>query len=251
MSIIAVASPIADQGQTTTAVSLAGALVQQGLSVILADLDPRNKLADYFGEKASPGLTFFDLFSSGTPNTDSAETVPAASGVDGIALIPAGTDLATSVQAIGAQEGKGLIVSRFLSSLEAASDPIVINCPQDLGILMVNALAASDTLVIPIGADALQDESLGALLQFAQMVENSKQRQLKKLLVLTRYQGTPEEAESVLAEMKDTHGELVWPGFVPADDNIATAGEKGLPVVEVDPQTPAAIAFRQIIGEIA
>ena len=140
-------------GKTTTAVSLGGLLAEQGQRVLLLDLDPQGSLTSYFRRNPDDVEdSVYSLFAARANDNDSRlpETLLKDTGVAGLSLMPASTAMATLDRQLGARGGMGLVISQALVRLQAQFDYVLMDCPPMLGVLMVNALAACERLLIPV-----------------------------------------------------------------------------------------------------
>ncbi|MFM7274419.1 MAG: ParA family protein, partial [Gammaproteobacteria bacterium] len=164
MEVWAVANQKGGVGKTTTVVSCAGLLAESGKRVLVVDLDPQGSLSAYFRlEPERLKASTYELFR--TPRLPSREALlgmlqPAGGPGSGIALFPAGSSLATVERRFRAEEGVGLRVSRALQSLRADFDHVLIDTPPVLGVLMINALAAAERLLLPVQTDYLAIKGL-------------------------------------------------------------------------------------------
>lgn len=157
MKVWTIANQKGGVGKTTTVASLAGTLAKRGQRVLMIDTDPHASLGYYLGidSEEVPG-SLYDLFLA-HKNLDTSlvkqHAVPTS--VEGVDLLAATMALATLDRALGHQEGMGLVLRNILKSVEDDYDVALVDCPPVLGVLMVNALAASQHIVIPVQTEFL------------------------------------------------------------------------------------------------
>jgi chromosome partitioning protein len=140
-------------GKTTTVVTLGGLLAQQGKRVLLLDLDPQGSMTSYFRlDPDGSERSVYSLFEACANHTrvESLEMLLHDTGVKGLFLLPASTAMATLDRQLGTREGMGLVIKQTLARLESQFDYVLMDCPPMLGVLMVNALAACQRLLIPV-----------------------------------------------------------------------------------------------------
>jgi len=227
MRIWAVANQKGGVGKTTTTLCLGRCLAEHGGDVLLIDLDPHASLTRAFGIAAEPAPAgSHDLFANQGRDVLSLVRKTAVPGLHIIAAQPA---LATLERRGASQPGLGLALGRALHDVAGQFNHALLDCPPTLGLLMVNALAAADRLVVPTQTDPLALHGLRDMLRTADMVERSRRRPLLRQIIPTLYDRRTRVAVQSLDELRERHGERVWPGVVPTDtrlrDATALAGE--------------------------
>ena len=150
MKVWTVANQKGGVGKTTTVASLAGAIAKRGQRVLMIDTDPHASLGYYLGidSEEVPG-SLYDVFVNHQTLTKELvlqNVIPTQ--IEGLDIIPANMALATLDRSLGHQEGMGLVLRNLLSLVEEQYDVAIIDCPPVLGVLMVNALAASEHIII-------------------------------------------------------------------------------------------------------
>ncbi len=217
-------------GKTTSAVSLAGIAASGGSRVLLIDLDPHGSLTSYFRlDPDTQENSVFTLFSERKSLshgfvTDLIFETPYAR----IHLLPASTALATlERQSIGG--GMGLVLSKALAIIKEDYDTVVIDCPPQLGVLMVNALAACDELIIPVQTEFLAIKGLERILHTLQMLSRSRKRELSYIVVPTMYDRRTQASVGSLRSIRNDYGDHVWPGKIPIDTKFRDASKAGIP----------------------
>ncbi|MGD8430147.1 MAG: ParA family protein, partial [Ectothiorhodospiraceae bacterium] len=209
-------------GKTTTVVSLGGLCALKGQRTLLVDLDPHGSLTSYFGyDPESPEPSVYDLFrdDAAGPTDDMLRDT----GVDGLSVLPASTALATLDRQLGARQGKGLVIQRALQALEGRFDAVFLDCPPMLGVLMVNALAACQRLVVPVQTEFLALKGLERMVHTLRMIQQSRGRELSFLIVPTMFdQRTRASVESMEA-LRERYPENLWSGVIPEDTQFREA----------------------------
>lgn len=221
MQTWAVANQKGGVGKTTTTLCLSRALAEAGHRVLAIDLDPHASLSHAFGVPAEPPARgSYEVF---TEAGATLEQLARATPVDGLHVCPAQPALATLERRGATQAGLGLALGRALQAAQAHWDYVLLDCPPTLGLLMVNALAAADRLVAPTQTDPLALHGLRDMLRTAQMVERSRRRPLPYAVVPTLHDRRTKSGAQCLHELREAHGERVWPGAVPVDTRLRDA----------------------------
>ncbi|SEO56947.1 ParA family protein [Aquisalimonas asiatica] len=243
----AIANQKGGVGKTTTAVSMAGLLSNQGERVLLVDLDPHGSMTAYFGydpDDISPSV--YDLFN----DTVDASDVPMMlrdTGVENIKLLPASSALATLDRQLGARHGKGLVVRNTVQALGDRFGTVCIDCPPMLGVLMVNALAACDDLLVPVQTEFLAIKGLERMIHTLEMIQRSRQRELPYQIIPTMFDRRTRESVEALQELRQRYGDRVWDGAIPEDTRFREASRNRLPLTVAQPWSRGSQAYRKLL----
>lgn len=217
----AIANQKGGVGKTTTSLCLARGLATAGHRVLLLDLDPHASLTRAFEVPSDPPPSgTHDLF-----NGSGAGLLELARYTDipDLQLVAAQPALATLERRGATQPGLGLALGRALHSVRDVYDYVLMDCPPTLGLLMVNALAAADRLIVPTQTDPLALHGLADMLRTAEMVERSRRRPLPRHVLPTLFDRRTRTGVASLYELQDRYGERVWPYAVPMDTRLRDA----------------------------
>ncbi|MCC5857881.1 MAG: ParA family protein [Ectothiorhodospiraceae bacterium] len=250
MKVWAVSNQKGGVGKTTTAVSLAGLLANRGSRVLLVDMDPHGSMTAYFGfdpESVSPGV--YELFRD---DFDAARLpeLPRDTRVDGISLLPACTALATLDRQLGARHGKGLVLHRAVRQLADRFDVVCIDCPPMLGVLMINALAACDELLVPVQTEFLALKGLERMIRTLDMVQKSRARELPYRIVPTLFDRRTRASVDTLRELRSRYPDRVWDGAIPVDTQFREASRLGVPLTVLHPWSRGSQAYRKLLQNL-
>ena len=179
MIVWSIANQKGGVGKTTTTITLAGLLSKQGKRVLLVDTDPHGSLTTYLGyDSDSVPSSLFDLFQLKDFTEQSVMPLVMRSDIEGIDLIPAHMSLATLDRVMGNRSGMGLILKRALLAIKEHYDYVLIDCPPILGVMMVNALAASDRILIPVQTEFLAMKGLERMVRTLAIMQKSRNKSL-------------------------------------------------------------------------
>ena len=250
MRIWTVANQKGGVGKTTLVTSLAGLLAQRGSSVLMVDLDPHGSLSAYFGydpETVEPNL--YELFRQQGRGIE-AERMTVATSVAGLHLLPASTSLATLDRQLGSRKGMGLVIRRGLRAMADRFDYTLLDCPPMLGVLMVNALAACDHLIIPVQTEFLALKGLERMTHTLEMIERSRPRPLPYTIVPTLYDRRTRAATRALEDLQQRYRGTVWPGVIPEDTRFREASREGMPLTVLQPWCRGSMAHRKLLEHL-
>jgi len=217
-------------GKTTTTVSLAGLLSERNKRVLLVDTDPHSSLTTYLNFDADEvPASLFDLFQLTDVTRNSVRPIILNTQFKNIDIIPAHMSLATLDRVMGNRGGMGLVLKKALNSLTDDYDYVLIDCPPILGVMMVNALAASDRILIPVQTEFLAMKGLERMMRTLQIMQKSRTSGFRVTIVPTMYDKRTRASLQTLQELKVRFPEQIWASAVPIDTKFRDASIKHMP----------------------
>ncbi|MDN3697865.1 MULTISPECIES: ParA family protein [Vibrio] len=248
MIVWSVANQKGGVGKTTTTVTLAGLLSKQGHRVLLVDTDPHASLTTYLGfDSDAVPASLFELFQLKEFTKQSVEPLILKTEVEGIDIIPAHMSLATLDRVMGNRGGMGLILKRALASIENEYDYVLIDCPPILGVMMVNALAASDRILIPVQTEFLAMKGLERMVRTLAIMQKSRNTPFKVTVVPTMYDKRTRASLQTLTQLKQDYPDQVWNSAVPIDTKFRDASLKRLPASHFASGSRGVFAYKQLL----
>jgi len=237
-------------GKTTTVVTLGALLAEQGNRVLVIDLDPHGSLTSYFGlDPDTTQASVADLFEL-SGNTSPFANRLSATKVPNLFLLPASTRQATLDRRLANQASMGLILQRCLSSWGGQFDHVLLDCPPTLGVLMVNALAACDRILIPVQTDFLAMQGLRRMRHTLDMVAHSMSIVPCQKIIPTFYDHRTRASQIALADLQRAFPNDLWTSFIPVDTKFRDASRRGLPLSMMAPNTHGVRAYRALLQQL-
>ena len=245
MRIIAVANQKGGSSKTTVSVNLAAGLVYHGKRVLLVDIDPQANASQWLGIHDT-GKGLLDVFIGNGNLADIIRNTPF--GVD---VIPSSTWMIQSEKLLHGEVGAETILRRKLKSLDDKWDYILIDCPPNLGILVINALVAAQEVIVPVLAQILSVVGLSQLLETLEVVKDRINPNIRISGIVTcRYDARTRHSQEVMEILKDRFGDLVCKTVIRENIRIAEAPSFSQPVSVYDPHSRGTEDFRQLAKEI-
>jgi chromosome partitioning protein len=244
-NIIAVLNQKGGVGKTTTAINLAAYLAKDGHSVLLADLDPQGNSTSGLGlDKQQLGSTLYDvLFSRAAADQTIQKISPK------LFILPSNANLAGAEVEMVNLPGRELLLRGFLGGL--SYDYILIDCPPSLGLLTINALAAANSVLIPVQAEYYALEGLSQLLNVIQQVRQALNPGLDILGVLiTLYDSRNSLSAQVKKELENYFAAKLFTTVVPRNVRLAEAPSFGKTIAEHDKWSKGARAYKALAREV-
>lgn len=252
MRVWAVANQKGGVGKTTTTVALGGLLAAWGMRTMMIDVDPHGSLTSYFRyDPDALDESSYNLFRAVAEKRDPQPTeLIYQTGTEGLDLIPASVSLATLDRQSGRLEGMGLVLKRSVEKLRDEYDFVLIDCPPVLGVLLINALAACDHLVVPVQTEFLAIKGLERMQHTLEMIGRSRARPLSYTVVPTFYDRRTRASLDSLAVLRRNHDSNLWDGAVPIDTRLREASRAGLPPAVFDPRSRAVQAYTELLEQL-
>lgn len=246
--ILAIANQKGGVGKTTSAVSLSYDLSVLGYRVLLVDFDPQGSASSGLGlELPEEGEDLFDFFFGRISLADIIRKSP----IENVWVAPASRDLVGIEIELGKVPGRELILKSGLASIKSQWDVILIDCPPSSGLLTLNALGASEKVIIPLQAEYYALEGLTALMRTLEFVRHTFNPGLEILGVfVTMFDTRTNLSEQVEREAKNFFQDVMFESKVPRNIKLSECPSHGLPIGIYDPASSGAKAYRELAIEI-
>ena len=248
--VIAIANQKGGVGKTTTAINLGAAIAVAEARTLVVDLDPQGNASSGLGlaPSADEQVTIYDVLMSGG---DAKAAVRRSVQFPLLDLMPSTRDLVgAEIELVGAMS-RETILRRVLESIRSDYDFILLDCPPSLGLLTLNALTASDSLLIPIQCEFYALEGLSQLLNTVRLVQRALNPQLAiEGVLLTMFDGRLNLARQVAAEAKEYFGDRVYKTSIPRNVRLAEAPSFGQPILRYDVLSNGAQSYLSLAEEL-
>lgn len=249
--IISIVNQKGGVGKTTTAINLGASLAEEGYNVLLVDLDPQGNASTGLGiDPEARDFTTYDLL------LEEAElkSVFKQTLIEGLLIAPSTTDLSSADIEMMAVEKRSFLLHDALRqpAIDAFElDFVLIDCPPSLSLLTVNAMVASDSVLIPLQSEFFALEGLSQLMLTVREVREAANPNLRiEGVLLTMYDGRNNLSQQVETDARATLGALVYDTIVPRNVRISEAPSYSLPVLSYDPSSKGALAYRALAQEM-
>ncbi|MDC9720342.1 MAG: ParA family protein [Gammaproteobacteria bacterium] len=225
MQVWTVANQKGGVGKTTSVVTLAGLLVQQGHRVLVVDLDQHGSLTAYFGINPDAiKYSVYDLFLN--PMQDIANLL-IPTHLTNLTLLPASSSMAALERQTGKLGGAGLVMQQSLAQVSTMFDYVLIDSPPILGVAMINALTACELLLMPVQTEFLAIKGLMRMSKSLDLILTTRHQQLQALVLPTMYDRRTKSSIQSLRVIKAEFGDRVSHALIPVDAQFRNASSAG------------------------
>ena len=245
MQIIAIANQKGGCGKTTTTVNLAAYLALNGKKTLLVDLDPQGSSTRHLGLNELD-KTMYDVLMRGLD----IKALIKNTMVSGLDIAPTNNFLGKAELELASKlTARESVLRPKLRGLEGY-DYVLIDTPPTLGFLTLNALVASDMVLIPIQTQFFALMGLSMILDLLELIKNDLGYDIQKKYLLTLFDPRTKMAKEIVTQVRESLGEDVFKTVIPNNIRLAEAPRYGLPISIHAPESPGALAYSNLAKEV-
>ena len=246
--IIAIANQKGGVGKTTTSVNLSACLAHLGKKVLLIDADPQGNATSGVG--INKGEVKYCIYNILIDDVD-VKDVLLSTKVENLDVIPATISLAGAEIELVSTISREVRMKHAIEKTKEMYDYVIIDCPPSLGLLTINALTASDAIIIPVQCEYYALEGLSQLLSTIRLVQKHLNEDLMiDGVLLTMFDARTNLGIQVIEEVKKYFQDKVYKTIIPRNVRLSEAPSHGEPVIIYDPKSRGADAYLELAKEV-
>lgn len=245
--VIAFSNQKGGVGKTTTCVNMSAYLAKKDKKVLIIDLDPQGNATTGLGfSKSEIKTSVYNTLIDETP----VSSVALKTSIENLDILPSNIDLAGAEVELVYLKDRERVLRKMLEEVRDFYDYITIDCPPSLGLLTINALAAADTVIIPIQSEYYAMEGLSQLMNTIKLVVKHLNDKLKiEGVVLTMNDNRAIISRQISEEIRKFFGKRVFDTVIPRNIRLAEAPSHGVPIMLHDPRCAGAKAYLTLTDE--
>lgn len=249
MKVISIFNQKGGVGKTTTSINLCSCLAMNGYKILNIDIDPQGNTTSGMGlDKNSLELSVYDVLTS--DEISIKEAIKQSELISNFYILPSTMSLAgAEIELINKLDRERILLEK-IKEIENDFDYVFIDCPPSLGLLTINALAASDSVLIPIQCEFYSLEGVGQLVNTIELVQKSLNSNLEvEGVILSMYDIRTRLCNEVAEEVKKYFNDKVYKTTIPRNVRLAEAPSFGLPIILYDSKCKGAEAYNNLSKE--
>lgn len=248
--MIAVANQKGGVGKTTTSINLSACLAEKGKKVLLVDMDSQGNTTSGLGlEKNELEKTIYEVLREEISVEDAIVEIKDCFG--NLFLIPSNRNLAGAEIELITSENMQYILKEKLAPIKDRYDYIILDCPPALGMLTVNAMTASDSVLVPIQCEFYALDGLSQLIYTINLIQENLNPSLEiEGVVFTMYDARTNLSLQVVENVKDNLNQNIYKTIIPRNVRLAEAPSHGLPINLYDKKSSGAEAYHLLADEV-
>jgi len=245
--IIAIANQKGGVGKTTTAVNLSAALAETGKKVLMTDLDPQGNTTSGLGGRVNERNSVYDAMMGRTSLKTSIQNTE----IKKLHLLGSDIRLAAAEVELVSVNDREFYLKKLLGPIRDDYDFIFVDCPPSLSLLTLNALAAADTVLVPIQCEYYALEGVTSLMNTIQRVKRTFNPRLEiEGILLTMLDGRTNLGLQVVDQVKKHFRKEVFATMIPRNVRLGEAPSHGQPINLYDPKSTGAMAYQALAREV-
>lgn len=232
-------------GKTTTTINLSACIADQGKKVLVVDIDPQGNCSSGLGINKDGNCVYDCIIGGVDPRTVIVQTA-----YENLDIMPSGMSLAGGEVEMVDRKNREFLLKGILDKVREDYDFVFLDCPPSLGLLTVNALAASDGVIVPIQCEFFALEGLSQLVTTIKMVKGSINPDLYiEGVILTMYDVRTNLSVQVASEVKKHFGDTLYSSYIPRNVRLGEAPSFAKSIIDYDSRSVGAQRYTELAKE--